>query len=357
MKKRPTPKTVAEIAALVGGEAVGDGAVVIESVAEVASAGVKDVASFHNMKYLAAAQASAAGCLLVPPAAKDAPCAAKAKVIVEDPQAAFALLLGLIDGDRLARVAPGVSPRASVSPDAKLGAKVRVGDFCVIEAGAVIGDGTTLLPQCYVGPNVKIGKDCLLHPRSVVRHDCELGDRVTLHPGVVIGGDGFGFTTDKKTGRHTKIPQIGNVVIGDGAEIGSNATVERATLGSTVIEPGVQIDNLVMIAHNVRVGRDSVVVSQVGIAGSTTVGRNVILAGQAGIAGHLHVGDGAVISAQTGVMSDVPPKTILFGSPGRPHREAFKLQALYGRLPELLERLKEIEKKLGPGAKTEKTQL
>jgi UDP-3-O-[3-hydroxymyristoyl] glucosamine N-acyltransferase len=354
MKTLPAPKTVAEIAALVGGEAVGDGSLLIEGVAEVSAAGSKEVASLHNMKYLAAAAASPAGCLLVPPAAKDAPCAAKAKVVVEDPQAAFALLLGLIDGDRLARVAPGVSPKASVSPEAKLGAGVRVGDFSVIERGAVIGDGTTILPLCYVGADVKIGKGCLLHPRVVVRDECELGDRVTLHPGAVIGGDGFGFTTDKKTGRHTKIPQIGNVIIGDGVEIGSNATIDRATLGSTVIESGVQIDNLVMIAHNVRVGRDSVVVSQVGVAGSTTIGRNVILAGQAGLAGHLHVGDGAVISAQTGVMSDVPPKTILFGSPGRPHREAFKLQALYGRLPELVERLKEIEKKLGIG-KTETT--
>ena len=346
MKKLPSAKTVAEIAALVGGQAIGDASAVIESVAEVATAGSKDVASFHNMKYLAAAQASAAGCLLVPPAAKDAPYTAKSKIVVEDPQAAFALLLGLIDGDRLARVAPGVSSRASVSSEATLGAGVRVGDFCVIEAGASIGDGTTILPQCYVGPNVKIGKNCLLHPRAVVREDCELGDRVTLHPGAVIGGDGFGFTTDKKTGRHTKIPQIGNVVIGDGVEIGANATVDRATLGSTVIEPGVQIDNLVMIAHNVRVGRDSVVVAQAGIAGSTTIGRNVILAGQVGVAGHLNIGDGAVISAQTGVISDVPPKAILFGTPARPHREAFKLQALYGRLPELMERLKELEKKL-----------
>jgi UDP-3-O-[3-hydroxymyristoyl] glucosamine N-acyltransferase len=168
----------------------------------------------------------------------------------------------------------------------------------------------------------------------------------------VIGADGFGFTTDKKTGRHTKIPQIGNVVIGDGVEIGANTTIDRATLGSTVIESGAQIDNLVQIAHNVKIGRDSVVVSQVGVAGSTSVGRNVILAGQAGVAGHLTIGDGAVVSAQTGVMSDVPAKAILFGSPGRPHREAFKLQALYGRLPELNDRLKELEKKLGATKET-----
>jgi UDP-3-O-[3-hydroxymyristoyl] glucosamine N-acyltransferase len=353
MKNLPAPKTVAELAALVGGQAVGDGTLVIESVAEVAAAGPKDVASFHNMKYLAAAQASPAGCLLVPPPAKDAACAAKAKIVVEDPQAAFAILLGLIDTARRTSVPPGLSPKASVSPEAKLGKDVRVGDFSVIERGASIGDGTTILPQCYVGVNAKLGKSCLLHPRSVVREDCELGNNVTLHPGAVIGADGFGFTTDKKTGRHTKIPQIGNVVIGDGVEIGANATIDRATLGSTVIESGAQIDNLVMIGHNARIGRDSVIVAQVGIAGSTSVGRNVILAGQAGVAGHLTIGDGAVVSAQTGVMSDVPPKAILFGSPGRPHREAFKLQALYGRLPELVERLKQIEKKLGIGGKTD----
>jgi UDP-3-O-[3-hydroxymyristoyl] glucosamine N-acyltransferase len=138
-------------------------------------------------------------------------------------------------------------------------------------------------------------------------------------------------------------------VIQDDVEIGANVTIDRSTLGSTVIEKGTKVDNLVQIAHNVRVGRDCFVVSQTGIAGSTVVGNNVILAGQAGVAGHLTIGDGCIITAQTGVMSDVPPKTTLFGSPGRPHREAFKLQALYGRLPEIVERLKALEKTLGTG--------
>jgi UDP-3-O-[3-hydroxymyristoyl] glucosamine N-acyltransferase len=345
--------TVSEIAALVGGRASGEEGRVVSSVAEVDAAGPDDAASFHNMKYVTAAQAAPAGCLLVPPAAKDAPCAAKAKIVVEDPQAAFAVLLGLIEAARHARTPSGVSAKASVHPAANLGAGVRVGDFSVVEAGATIGDGTTILPQCYVGENARIGRDCLLYPRVVVRDGCVLGDRVTIHPGAVIGADGFGFTTNRKTGRHTKIPQIGNVVIGDGVEIGANTTIDRATLDSTVVESGAQIDNLVQIAHNVRIGRDAVVVSQVGVAGSTIVGNNVVLAGQAGIAGHLTIGDGAIITAQTGVMSDVPPKAMLFGSPGRPHREAFKLQALYGRLPELNERLKEIEKKLGISGKTD----
>jgi len=351
MKTLPKPLTAAEVAALVGGRVVGDASQSVAEVAEVAAAGPNDVASFHNMKYAAEAAASKAGVLLVPPQAADAPGAAKAKVVVEDPQAAFAILLGLIDAAKREKTVGGVSPKSSVHREAVLGVGVSVGDFVVIERGARIGDGTVLMPQVYVGADAKIGPNCRLYPQVVVRDECELGARVVIHSGTVIGADGFGFTTSRKTGRHTKIPQIGNVVIGDDCEIGANVTIDRATLGSTVVESGVQIDNLVMIAHNARIGRDSVVVSQVGIAGSTTVGRNVVLAGQAGVAGHLTIGDGSVITAQTGVMSDVPPKSILFGSPGRPHREAFKLQALYGRLPELAERLKAVEKKLGVGDK------
>ena len=347
MKKLPRPLTVSEIARLVGGQAAGEVGHVVERVAEVTDAGLQDVASLHNMKYLAAAQASPAGCLLVPPQAQDAEFAAKAKVVVADPQAAFALLLGLIEAAGRSKTPAGISARASVNPYAVLGAGVHVGDFVVIEESARIGDGSVLMPHCYVGRNATIGRNCRLYPNVVLRDDCVLGDRVVVHPGAVIGADGFGFTTDRKTGRHTKIPQIGNVVIGDDVEIGANTTIDRATLGSTVVESGAQIDNLVQLGHNAKVGRDSVIVSQVGVAGSTIVGRNVILAGQAGIAGHLTIGDGAIVSAQTGVMSDVPPKTILFGTPGRPHREAFKLQALYGRLPELAARLKNIEKKLG----------
>ncbi|NNN06501.1 MAG: UDP-3-O-(3-hydroxymyristoyl)glucosamine N-acyltransferase [Elusimicrobia bacterium] len=351
MKHLPKPLTIAEIATLVGGRAVGDASVVVETVSEVGAAGPKDAATFHNMKYAAEAAASKAGCLLVPPAAESAPCAAKAKVVVADPQAAFAMLLGLIDAAKRARVASGVSPRASVHPEARLGAGVAVGDFAVVEKGAVVGEGTVLMAQVYVGADAKIGRNCLLYPQVVVREECELGDDVIVHSGTVIGSDGFGFTTDRKTGRHAKIPQIGNVVIKDRVEIGANAAIDRATLGSTVVESGTKIDNLVHIAHNVRIGRDCFIAGQTGFAGSTTVGNNAIFAGQTGIAGHLTLGEGAVITAQTGVMSDVPAKAVLFGTPGRPHREAFKLQALYGRLPEIVSRLKALEKKLGLEAK------
>jgi UDP-3-O-[3-hydroxymyristoyl] glucosamine N-acyltransferase len=347
MKKLPAPLTVSELAALVGGKALGEAGRSVAALSTLAEAGPDAVAFLENPKYAEQAAASNAGCLLLPPEAKDAPAKAPARVIVAEPRAAFALLVRRVEDARLAARARGVSAKASVHPDAKLGAGVTVGDFAVIEKGATIGDGTTVSALCFVGQDARIGKDCLLHPRSVLMHECVLGDGVILHPGAVVGGDGFGFLTDKKTGRHTKIPQIGNVVIGDRVEVGSNTTIDRGAVGSTVIAEGTQIDNLVQIAHNVRVGQDSVLVSQVGVAGSTTVGRNVILAGQAGVVGHVNIGDGAIVTAQSGVMSDVPPKTTLFGSPGRPHREAFKLQALYGRLPELYEKVKEIEKRLG----------
>ena len=158
----------------------------------------------------------------------------------------------------------------------------------------------------------------------------------------MIGSDGFGFSTDKKTGQHRKIPQLGNVVIGDDVEIGSNVSIDRATVGSTLIGDGTKIDNLVQIAHNVRIGKRCLIVGQVGIAGSTQLGDQVILAAQSGVAGHLRVGEGAIIMGQSGIISDVEKGAILFGSPARPRKEAFKLLALYGRLPELFESIKKL---------------
>lgn len=350
MKSLPKPMTVAEIAALTGGTVAGDAAHLVTGVANLAEATASDAAFLENRKYGALAETAPAGLLFVPTDCADMPCAAKARIVTPEPRGGYALLIKLIDeAGRTPRPA-GVSPKASVHPSAELGAGVHVGDFTVVEAGAKVGEGSVLMPQVFVGANVRLGKGCLLYPGVVVREDCVIGDGVIVHPGAVIGADGFGFLTDKRTGRHAKIPQIGNVVIEDRCEIGANVTIDRGAVGSTVVKSGTQIDNLVQIGHNARLGRDCVVVSQVGIAGSTVVGNNVILAGQVGVAGHLNIGDGAQIGAQSGLMADVPPKAIMFGSPARPHREAFKLQALLGRLPELFEKVKELEKKLGPGA-------
>jgi len=352
MKILPQPLTVAQIAGLVGGEALGALDHPVTGVADLADAGPSDAVFLENRKYTALAGSSPAGCLFVTPDLRDLETAAKGKVVVDEPRAAFAFLVRMIDDANKVKTLPTHSAKASIHGKAALGPNVSIGDFCVVERGAAIGENTVIMPQVYIGVNAKVGRNCLIYPRVVIREDCVIGDGVIVHPGAVIGADGFGFLTDKKTGKHTKIPQIGNVVIEAGAEIGANVTIDRGAVGTTLIKSGTQIDNLVQIGHNVKLGRDCVVVSQTGIAGSTVVGNNVILAGQAGVAGHVHIGDGAVITAQTGVMSDVPPKAILFGSPGRPHREAFKLQALFSRLPELFDKVKELEKKLGASAGT-----
>jgi UDP-3-O-[3-hydroxymyristoyl] glucosamine N-acyltransferase len=182
-----------------------------------------------------------------------------------------------------------------------------------------------------------------------VREDCVIADRCILHAGVVIGADGYGFHTDRKTGRHRKIQQLGNVVLQDDVEIGANSTLDRGKLpgDSTTIGAGTKIDNLVQIGHNCRIGRGCLIVAQVGIAGSTTVGDFVVLGGQVGIAGHLRIGDRVQIGAQSGIMTDAAPGQVLFGYPARPHREAFKLQALYAKLPELHAAVRELRRKLG----------
>jgi UDP-3-O-[3-hydroxymyristoyl] glucosamine N-acyltransferase len=347
MKTLPKPLTIADLAAFVGGEAIGALDYMITGIADLADARPTDAVFLENRKYSDHAAMAQAGCLFLTPELRDTPCAAKAKIVVEEPRAAFARLVRLIDDHGRAKVLPTHSAKASIHGKAALGPNVTIGDFCVVERGAAIGENTIIMPQVYIGVNAKIGRNCLIYPQVVIREDCLIGDGVIIHPGAVIGADGFGFLTDKKTGRHTKIPQIGNVIIEAGCEIGANVTIDRGAVGSTVIKSGTQIDNLVQIGHNAKLGRDCVVVSQTGIAGSAIVGNNVILAGQAGVAGHLTIGDGAIITAQTGVMSDVPPKAVLFGSPGRPHREAFKLQALFNRLPELFDRVKALDKKLG----------
>jgi UDP-3-O-[3-hydroxymyristoyl] glucosamine N-acyltransferase len=339
-------KTVGELAALVGGRAVGDESFMIEGAAGLTEAGPRDISFLGNPKYAEAAMTSKAGCLFLPPQAEKAPGACQNRILVEDPQWAFAQVLKLVESQR-PKAMPKIDEKASVHYGAKVAASASVGAFSVVEKGAQIGEGTVIMPQVYVGEGVRIGKDCKIYPRVVIREDCVIGDRVIIQPGAVIGGDGYGFSPDKKTGVLRKIPQLGNVVIGDDVEIQSNTAIDRGTVGSTVIGANTKVDNLVQIGHNCQIGKSCLLVSQTGIAGSTTLGNGVITAGQAGLVGHIKIGDRAIISAQAGVMADVEPGKVLFGSPGRPHREAFKLQALYGRLPELFDAVKEIKKKLG----------
>ncbi len=315
-----------DVASAVGGELLGDGTVPVQGAAGLDEASEKEISFFHNAKYIASLQKTKARVILIPQHTNGTLLpTGKTLIRVANPQQAFAHVLGLIDKERWHHPS-GVHPKAHV------------------ESTALIGKGTTIYPGCYIGHNVRVGTGSLLYPNVVLLEDTQVGDRVIIQAGAVLGADGYGFVTQK--GRHSKIPQIGCVVVEEDVEIGANVTIDRATTGETRIGAGTKIDNLVHIGHNVHIGRDCLIVAQVGIAGSTKVGKQVILGGQVGIVGHLTIGDGAVIAAQSGIMNDVEPGAVLFGSPARPHKQALKLQAIYGKLDELYETMKQLKKKL-----------
>jgi UDP-3-O-[3-hydroxymyristoyl] glucosamine N-acyltransferase len=244
--------------------------------------------------------------------------------------------------------APGVDPAAVVHATAVLGEGVHVGPLAVVGARTRIGARSVVHPQVVLYEDVLVGEDCVLHSGVQVRERCRIGNRVVVQNGAVIGGDGFGFAPDAER-RYHKIPQIGIVVIEDDVEIGALSAIDRAALGETRIGRGSKLDNLVQIGHSVTLGNDTVVAGQVGIAGSTVIGDRVVLAGQVGIVGHRKIGDGAIATAQTGIGSDVEAGAVVSGSPAIPNREWLKATAAFSRLPEILRRLRALEKLPGGG--------
>ncbi|MEM8909331.1 MAG: UDP-3-O-(3-hydroxymyristoyl)glucosamine N-acyltransferase, partial [Bacteroidota bacterium] len=240
----------------------------------------------------------------------------------------------------------GISEEAAIHSSAIIGSDCSVGKFCVIEEGVSIGEGTTLYPQVYLGKNVRIGKRVILHPGVKIYHDCQIGDDCILHANVVIGADGFGFIP-QNDGGFQKIPQIGNVLIEDQVEIGANTVIDRATMGSTLIKAGVKLDNLIQVAHNVEIGENTAIAAQAGIAGSTKIGKGCLIGGQVGFVGHIKVADGVKIQAQSGVAAGIEtPNTSVYGSPALPYRDYLKSYAIFRQLPELSQKIKELERRL-----------
>lgn len=326
--------TAREIAALTGGTLAGDPDVVLTGVAGIKEAQPGDVTFIASPKYAGALKTTRATAIFFPQSMAAAGVGLPATLIlVADPMAAFAALVQKVAPPPV-KHAPGIHPTAVIAPTAKLGQDVSIQPHVVIEPEAVIGDGTVIGAGSYIGHRCVLGQQCRLYPRVTLREDTRLGDRVLLHGGVVLGADGFGF--EQAEGRHKKIPQLGNVAIGDDVEIGANTTVDRARFGTTRIGKGTKIDNLVQIGHNCIIGEHCIICGLVGMAGSTTIGNYVTIAGQVGIAGHLTIGDKAIVMAQAGVAKDVEPGAIVLGSPAIPHKKFKRIYAASLRLPDLV---------------------
>jgi UDP-3-O-[3-hydroxymyristoyl] glucosamine N-acyltransferase len=333
-----------EIAQAVRGSLEGDGSVRIEGAAGLDEANERQITFFHNPKYGDQLEKTRAGVVILPANINGFKTpAGKTLIRVSNPPLAFAQVLALFERQQQRHPKPGISTQASVHSTATIGADAAIGPFTTIEEGVQIGAGAIIYSGCYIGARAKVGEGCLIYPNVVLREDTALGARVIIQPGAVLGSDGYGFAT--QNGKHTKIPQIGRVVIEDDVEVGANVTIDRATTGETRVGAGTKIDNLVHIAHNVQIGKNCLIVALVGISGSTKIGNQVTLAGQVGVVGHVTIGDNAVIAAQSGIMNNVEPGAVMFGTPARPHRETMKLQAIYGKLPEIYDAFKELKKK------------
>ena len=332
-----------DLATRSGGELLGDPTQVITGAASLPEATPGEISFFANPKYMPLLRKTRASAVFVPRDFSETTDAAQIRVA--NPAKAFEqVVLSLAPPP--VRFAPGVHPTAVVAPDAKLGDRVSIQPHAVVESRAVIGDETVIGANSYVGHETKIGRACLIYPQVTLRERTLMGDRVVIHSGAIIGADGFGFEIVE--GRQQKIPQIGIVQIDDDVEIGANTTIDRARFGRTWIKEGAKIDNLVQIAHNVVVGRHSVVAAQTGIAGSSRVGDYVMIGGNVGVTDHVEIGDRNLIGARTGVSKDLPPDGgTWWGWVALPARDAKHQLAWVHRLGQLFTRVKAIEKKLG----------
>lgn len=331
-----------EIAKLVGGTLEGGADPDITGVAPLERAGPKELSFLAHPRYASYLGRSAAGAVLVAEALADRADGPRVRIVVNDVHRALATVLFRLYPEP--ELEPGIHPTAVVDGEAVLGQDVVVGPYAVIGRGARIGDRVRIGAHVVVGERCTVGDDVVLHPHVTLYPGVRVGPRSILHSGVRAGVDGFGYVP--WDGANRKVPQVGECVIGADVEIGANTTIDRGSIGVTEIGDGVKIDNLVHVAHNVRIGEHSIVVAQVGIAGSTTVGRCVTLAGQAGIPGHVTIGDGATVAAQAGVFGDVPAGAVYSGYPARPHKEALKAQAALFRLPSVMKRIRALERAL-----------
>ena len=328
-----------ELARRVGGRIVGDGTRTIRGVATLEEAGPQQLSFFTNPRYREQARRTRAAAVLAPPGSGiEGP----ALLEVAEPYLALARLLDLFHP--LERPPAGIAPTAHLGRDVALGIEVHVGPFAVIGDGARLGDRVVVSAGCVVERGASVGADSVLMPGVVLYPGTRVGERCLIHAGVVLGADGYGFATSG--GRHHKVPQLGRVVVEDDVEIGANTTIDRGTLGETVIGAGSKIDDQVMVGHGVRLGRSCLLAGQAGIAGSAELGDHVTLAGQSGVAGHLRVAAGTVVAAKSAVLADVEQGGLVAGIPALPHMRWKRIQASLGELPELRRELGRLRERI-----------
>ena len=334
-----------ELAERLGAELRGDATVEVTGVKGIEEAGPAEITFVANPRYAGLAKTTRAAAVLVEP---EFPEIDTPTLRLKNPYHAFSRALGVFYQPPV--YAPGVHPTAVIDPTAEIGPETHVGAYVVVGPGVKIGPSATLLPHVVIYAGVLIGSHFFAHAHAVVREGCVLGDHVTLENGVIIGADGFGFSKNE-LGQWEKIPQSGPVRIGDRVDVQANACIDRATVGATEIGAGTKVDNLVQVGHGSKVGEDTLLCAQAGLAGSSVVGSRAILAGQAGVAGHCELGDGVILTAQSGVSHDVPAGKMISGSPAFDNRVWLRAVTVFQKLPEIWKRLDRLEKRLETGEK------
>jgi UDP-3-O-[3-hydroxymyristoyl] glucosamine N-acyltransferase len=329
-----------ELAERLGAELRGDEHLEVAGVKGIEDAGPTEITFVANPRYSSLARTTKAAAVLVEP---EFPDIATATLRIKNPYHAFSRALGLFY--QPPAYAAGIHSTAVIDPTAEIGEGAHIGAYVVVGASVKVGLHATLLPHVVLYPGVKIGSHFFAHAHAVVREHCILGDHVTLENGAIIGADGFGFAKNEQ-GHWEKIPQSGPVRLGDRVDVQANACVDRATVGATEIGAGAKIDNLVQVGHGSKVGENTLVCAQTGLAGSSVIGSNAILAGQTGVAGHCTVGDGVILTAQSAVSHDIPAGKMISGSPGFDNRVWLRAVAIFQRLPEMLRRLDRLEKRI-----------
>ena len=334
-----------QIAIFINGKLEGDGDTLISAFGRIENAKKGQLAFLANPKYEEYLYTSGASIIIINDSLELKQPIEATLIRVPDAYSAFAIMLEKYQ-QLTTQQLKGIQEPVYMDSSATIGNNTFIGAFTYVGEGVILQDGAKIFPNVFLGNNVLIGENSVIHPGVKIYHDCIIGKNVTIHAGTVIGSDGFGFAP-LPDGTYKKVPQIGNVVIEDGVEIGANAVIDRATIGSTIIRFGAKLDNLLQIAHNVDVGNNTVIAAQVGISGSTKIGNNVMIGGQAGIVGHIHIADGSKINGQSGVTKSIKtPNAAVTGSPAYDYTAALRSQAIVRNLPELEKRLNDLERRV-----------